>query len=625
MAHTTLVDLVGRVLNDRYRLLVPIGAGASGRVYLADDVRLRRRVAVKILHGALADDGGFLRRFRAEAQMAAALHHPHVMAVYDWGEDDGVAFMVLELLKGGSLRAMLDTGDRLTPEQATHVGRQVSAALAYAHGRGIVHRDIKPGNLLFDAHGIVRVADFGLARALAEASWTEPAGSLVGTARYVAPEQAGGASVDGRADLYSLAVVLVEACTGETPVVGDTAIGTLAARAHRPIEGPAELGALAPVITRAGKPDPTQRYADAAAMGAALAAAGRVLPAPEPLTLPGIGDVVVDDDQTRHGPTSMFFDQDSGTAAPAAPDAMAPFPVPERNRTRRSLVPFIVAGVIVAALVAGLAAVVAAVPGSGASVTVPALVGLSEKEAAARSTDAGLLMHVVDRRTADDPAGLVIEQRPGTGAFLNQDDEIAVVVSRGPPPVPLPDVTGQPGGDAQAALEQAGFVVAGERRYDENVAKDLVLATEPPGGGQAPRESTVKIILSDGPAPVPVPDVAGATYDAAAAQLQAKRLTPVKKEDYSDTIEAGKVIGTDPAVGQLAPRDSEVAIIVSLGPPLVEVPNVTGVTVEAASKRLEGVGLVANVENFAPGKSVRAQDPAAGTTVRRGSKVTLFL
>ena len=255
----------------------------------------------------------------------------------------------------------------------------------------------------------------------------------------------------------------------------------------------------------------------------------------------------------------------------------------------------------------------------------PALVGLSEKEAAARSTEAGLLMHVVSRRTADDPAGLVIEQRPGSGAFLNQDDEIEVVVSRGPPPVPLPDVTGQPGGDAQAALEQAGFVVAGERRYDENVAKDLVLATEPPGGGKAPRESTVKIILSNGPAPVAVPDVTGATYDDAAAQLQAKRLAPVRKEDYSDTIEAGKVIGTDPAVGQLAPRDSEVAIIVSLGPPLVEVPNVTGVSVETASKRLEGVGLVANVENFAPGKSVRAQDPAAGTTVRRGSKVTLFL
>src|SRR5204862_1790084 len=161
MALSGLTDLAGRVLADRYRLLAPIGAGGSGRVYLADDVRLRRRVAVKVLHSALANDAGFLRRFRAEAQLAASLHHPHVMAVYDWGEDDGVPFMVLELLKGGSLRALLDEGERLTPAQAAHIGRQVAAALRYAHGRGLVHRDVKPANLLFDEHGIVRVADFG--------------------------------------------------------------------------------------------------------------------------------------------------------------------------------------------------------------------------------------------------------------------------------------------------------------------------------------------------------------------------------------------------------------------------------------------------------------------------------
>jgi eukaryotic-like serine/threonine-protein kinase len=628
MAHTTLVDLVGRVLGGRYRLLGPIGAGASGRVYLADDVRLRRRVAVKVLHGALADDSAFLRRFRAEAQMAAALHHPHVMAVYDWGEDDGVAFMVLELLTGGSLRALLDTGDRLKAEQAAHMGRQVAAALAYAHGRGIVHRDIKPANLLFDAHGLVRVADFGLARALAEASWTEPAGTLVGTARYVAPEQAGGAPIDGRADLYSLAVVLVEACTGEAPVVGDTAVGTLVARAHRPIVGPPELGALAPVITRAGTPDPDGRYADAAAMGAALAAAARVLPTPEPLTLPGLGAGADDvGDQTRHAPTSRFFDQDAAEHDADETDAALPFAVPvrERARMRRSAVPYVVAAVIIAALVAGLGAVVAALPGGGGSVTVPALVGLTEKEAAAQATDAGLLMRVVARRQGDDPAGLVIEQRPGSGAFLATDDEIQVIVSRGPPPVAVPDVTGKPGGDAQAALEAAGFAVTGQRKYDENVPKDLALATDPAGGSQAPRESTITLILSDGPAPVAVPDVTGGTYDEAAATLQAKRLSPVHKEDYSDTVPAGNVIGTDPAAGQLAPRDSQVGVIVSLGPPLVQVPNVTGSTVEAASKQLQGAGLVANVENFGPGKSVRAQDPAAGVTVRRGSKVTLFL
>ncbi len=628
MAHTTLVDLVGRVLNGRYRLLASVGAGASGRVYLADDVRLRRRVAVKVLHGGLADDGGFLRRFRAEAQMAAALHHPHVMAVYDWGEDDGVAFMVLELLKGGSLRSYLDTGRRLSPSQAAHVGRQVAAALAYAHGRGIVHRDIKPANLLFDAHGIVRVADFGLARALAEASWTEPAGTMVGTARYAAPEQAGGATLDGRADLYSLGVVLVEACTGEVPVVGDTAISTLAARAHRGIEAPESMGPLAPIVTRAGKPSPADRYPDAAAMGTALTAAARVLPPPEPLVLPGLGDGVEDAEPTAFAPTSKFYDQDEPTQANDAPDLDELSAVEPRQGsvTRRSLVPFFVVGAIVVALVLGVGAVMSAGIAGGSRVAVPALVGTDEETAAIEATEAGLLMRVVERRTSDDPAGLVIEQRQAPGSFLSEDGEIEVVVSRGPPPVPLPDVAGQAAADAQVALEAAGFVVAVERRYDELVPVDVVIGTEPAGGGQAPRESTIKMFVSDGPAPVEVPNVAGAgSFEEAAAALEAKRFVPVRAEDYSDTVEAGKVIGTDPAAGSLAPRDSEVRVVVSLGPPLVEVPNVTGMAVEAASDALTAAGLVADVENFGRGRPVRAQDPVGGTTVRRGSKVTLFL
>ena len=629
MVHSTLIDLVGRVLAGRYRLLAPIGSGSSGRVYLADDVRLRRRVAVKVLHGGLADDAGFLRRFRAEAQMAAALHHPHVMAVYDWGEDDGVPFMVLELLKGGSLRGLLDAGARLTPAQAAHVGRQVVAALGYAHVRGLVHRDIKPANLLFDEHGIVRVADFGLARALAEASWTEPAGTVVGTARYAAPEQAGGESLDGRADLYSLAVVLVESCTGEVPVVGDTAISTMVARSVRGIEGPAELGPLGPVIARAGQPKPQDRYPDAAAMGADLTAAARTLPAPGALPIAGIGEILEDIDSTRHAPTGRVgvFDQDERAhdvqvADDAVPLAVA---VASRPKFRRSIVPWVVGIVVAAVLVGGGAMVAGAAAGGGPSAAVPSLVGLNDVTAKVRATDAGLLMTVIGRRTSDDPAGLVIEQRPAPGDFLASGDEIGVVISRGPPPVPLPDVTAKPLTEAQPLLEQAGFVVAVERRFDENVVKDIVLGTNPAGGGEAPRESTVKVIVSDGPAPVEVPAVAGKTYDEAAATISGKRLVPVKREAFSDTIAVGVAIGTDPAAGQAAPRDSQVAIILSKGPELIAVPNVIGQSVEAASQALTNAGLSADVQNFAPGKKVRAQDPAAGTKVKRGAKITLFL
>jgi serine/threonine-protein kinase len=257
---------------------------------------------------------------------------------------------------------------------------------------------------------------------------------------------------------------------------------------------------------------------------------------------------------------------------------------------------------------------------------VPALVGQDETTAAKAATDAGLLMRVVERRTSDDPAGIVIEQRQSPGSFLSEEGEIEVVVSRGPPPVPLPAVTGLALPEAQAVLEEAGFVVVAERRFDEIVPVDVVIGTEPAGGGQAPRESAITVFVSDGPAPVEVPSVAGAaSFEEAAAALEAKRFVPVRTEDYSDTVEAGKVIGTDPAAGTLAPRDSEVGVIVSLGPPLVQVPSVTGMAVEAASDALAAAGLVADVENFGRGRPVRAQDPAGGTTVRRGTEVTLFL
>jgi len=626
MVHSTLVDLVGRVLADRYRLLAPIGSGSSGRVYLADDIRLRRRVAVKVLHGGLADDAGFLRRFRAEAQMAAALHHPHVVAVYDWGEDDGVPFMVLELLKGGSLRGLLDAGPRLSPAQTAHVGRQVAAALGYAHVRGLVHRDIKPANLLFDEHGIVRVADFGLARALAEASWTEPAGTVVGTARYAAPEQAGGKPLDGRADLYSLAIVLVESCTGQVPVVGDTAISTMAARSSRGIEAPPALGPLVPVIARAGRPDPQDRYPDAAAMGADLTAAARTLPSPGALPIAGIGEILEDVDSTRHAPLGRVFDQDVATGEVAADDAVPlAIVVPRRPQFRRSMVPWVVGIVVATMLAAGVAMVAAGAAGGGPHVAVPSLVGLDDTAAKVSATDAELLMTVVARRTSDDPVGLVIRQRPGPGEFIASGDQIEVVVSRGPPPVPLPDVTGKPLAEAQPLLEQAGFVVAVERRFEENAPKDVTLGTEPAGGGLAPPESTVKVIVSDGPAPVEVPEVTSKSYEAAAATISAKRLKPVKREEFSDTIAVGTVIGTEPAAGRQAPRDSEVGVLVSKGPELIAVPGVIGQTVEAASQALKAAGLSADVQNFSPGAKVRAQDPSSGTKVKRGAKVTLFL
>jgi beta-lactam-binding protein with PASTA domain len=632
MAISDVADLAGRVLAGRYRLLGSIGAGGGGRVYVADDVRLRRRVAVKVLHPALTDDAGFLRRFRAEAQLVASLHHPHVMAVYDWGED-GVPFMVLELLEGGSLRSMLDRGAKLTPSQAAHVGRQVTSALDYAHARGLVHRDIKPANLLFDEHGIVRVADFGLARALAEASWTEPAGAVVGTARYAAPEQVTGAPLDGRADLYALALVLVEAVAGRVPFAADTPLGTLAARTRQGIVAPDELGALGRVAERAGRPDSTERYPDARSMGDAIADAARRLPPPGPLALAGLPPAVADPNPTRLPRTGSLFDQDAEVvvvedAPPGRNGDVAVVPAPavaERDRGRgadRRLVPLVVGMLAVVALGAA-AALLLARPGS-ATVTVPALVGLSQEEAVGRAGEAGVVTKV-EERASDDPTGIVIGQSPDAGSWLRGGGTVHLIVSRGPRPIPVPDVAGRPEGEAQLRLADAGFAVVVERRFDENLPSGAVVGTEPAAASKVAPDSEVKLLVSNGPAPVVVPDVAGKSCDEATLTLAGVRLGASCREEFSDTVEQGKVVGTDPPAAQQAPRDSTVAVIVSKGPELVAVPDLRGATVEQASAQLEALGLTADVENFGLGRRVRAQDPSAGATVPKRSKVTLFL
>ena len=627
MALTGLADLAGRVLADRYRLLAPIGTGGSGRVYVADDVHLRRRVAVKVLHGALSDDAGFLRRFRAEAQLAASLHHPNITTVYDWGED-AVPFMVLELLSGGSLRGMLDEGVRLSPAQAAHVGRHVAAALSYAHSRGLVHRDIKPANLLFDEHGTVRVADFGLARALAEASWTEPTGALVGTARYAAPEQGTGATLDGRADLYALAVVLVESVTGRVPDVADTLIGTLAVRARTPLAAPKELGALAPVVERAGRPKPSERYPDATTMADALADAARHLPPPGPLTLVGL-DAHVDPHPTelrgRPGPTVFDQDADSVAATRTAPDAVMPpegKPAPRPGRYAPRAVPAVVGALVLAVLIAG--GVLVARSAGGGRLAAPQLVGLTQQDASARAVEAGVVVKV-EQREVDDPAGRVISQSPAAGSFLDDGGTVRLVVSRGPPPVAIPDVAGQPEQQAALVLSGAGFAVDTKRDYDENLAAGTAIRTDPAASEKRAPESTVALVVSDGPRPVAVPDAAGKSYEAAVAALQAKRFGATRVDDFSDTVPAGTVIGTDPPAGQPAPRDSQVVVHVSKGPQPVAVPNVVGASVEQASQALQASGLQADVQNFAPGRTVKSQDPPAGAQVNRGTKVTLAL
>jgi serine/threonine protein kinase/beta-lactam-binding protein with PASTA domain len=279
-------DAVGRVLGRRYRLVAPIGSGASARVYAAEDLSLGRKVAVKCLRTGLTDDLRFLKRFRAEAKAAAQLSHPNLLAVYDWGEDPSAAFIVTEILLGGSLRDTLDRSSLLTPSQALLVALQMAQGLNYAHGLGWVHRDIKPANLLFGEDGRLRIADFGIARAVAEAAWTEPEGVLVGTARYAAPEQALGDVIDGKADVYSVALTVIEAVTGDVPLLRDNALGTMLLRQDEDVGDLSSMGPLGRPLMWAGRADPAARPT-AAQLIDALSRAARLLPRPRRLPLAG--------------------------------------------------------------------------------------------------------------------------------------------------------------------------------------------------------------------------------------------------------------------------------------------------------------------------------------------------
>lgn len=649
MTSTRIVEHLGRVLGGRYRLLAPIGTGASAHVFLADDVKLRRRVAVKLLHPALADDEGFLRRFRAEARAAAALNHPNIMAVYDWGEEADGPYLVCEFLGGGSLRAILDRGMRLTPSQALGVGLEAAKALDYACRRGLVHRDIKPANLLFDEEGRLRIADFGLARALAEASWTEPSGAVLGTARYASPEQVKGSPLDGRADVYSLAVVLFEAVTGRVPFAADTTVGTLMGRLDRPIPADPELGPLGPIVARAGRPDPAERL-DAMALGTALQAASAELPAPAPLPLAGLAFLdetlsQVDRDQTELGqPPTRAGDRSPPTTPVAVappPDATvplttastrqpAPAPAPPIAPTvelspagrRRRRWPIVLLVVLVLAVGGGVgtwALMRARVP----SHPVPDTVNRPEAEAVAALRALEFEVRVERAFVNGTIAGQVTAQDPAANTSLKEGKTVTLTVSQGPVPVPVPDLTGMDRNAATAAIQKGGLVVGKvTSKHDEEAPAGRVLDWAPKTG-MAPTGSPVDLILSSGPAPRVVPDVKGQSYEAAAAALGRQGLKATRGEAYSDTVPQGQVISTNPQAGASVERGSSVSVVVSRGQP--EVPNLRGLSVADATAKLAAADLKLGSVYGPPGGRVFLTMPSAGSKVKAGTAVNVFI
>ena len=625
VATSRMADQVGRVLGERYHLVASIGRGGSAGVFLAEDAVLRRRVAVKLLHPGLAGDEVFLRRFRAEAQQAAGFNHPNVMRVYDWGESDDGPYLVLEHLGGGSVRDLLDAGHRLSPSQALMVGLHAARGLDYAHRRGLVHRDVKPANLLFDDEGRLAIADFGIARALAEAACTEPVGAVLGTARYASPEQAQGSAVDGKADVYALALVLVETVTGQVPFAADTPAATLMARVGATLDPPPELGALAPIVARAAAPAPEQRL-DARQLARALDRAAETLPAPAPLPLAPpeprfIGmEPERDDDATASeseaGEVTRAVAYDVEADGDTGDEAALADP-PRRRRVR----PLWVAAVVLAALVLG-GATYAFARSRGPTHPVPALQGKPLEEARAIAAQSGLKVRVGAQRFEEDvPQGVVVDQDPALGD-VREGSTIRLVLSRGPPPRPVPDLTGLDQAAAEQRLGQSGLAAKVERRFSEDRAAGAVLDWQP--RGEQPKGAEIVLTVSAGPAPRKVPDVAGRSYEEAARALAAAGLKATRAEAFSDTVQAGRVIGTRPSSGNEVERGSAVAVVVSKGPDVVVVPNLAGRSVPEAQAALGQVGL-AVVNVYGPlARPVFVTDPPAGATAKRGAGVSLY-
>ena len=635
-----ITEQIGRELAGRYQLEGGLGTGASAHVYLAFDRRLSRRVAIKLLHPGLSGDRQFLRRFTAEAQAVAALNHPNILQVYDWGEEADGPFLVLEYLAGGSLRDLLDAGFRLGPAQAARVGAAAARGLAYAHRRGFVHRDIKPENLLFDEDAEVHIADFGLARALAEAAWTEPSGAVLGTARYASPEQAEGLVLDGRSDVYSLALVLYEAVTGKVPFGADTTVATLMARVGASLPPAPELGPLAAVLAQAAISEPLVRL-DAEELAADLEALARSLPAPVPIPLvaaeisrpsaPSRGaepPVLAPEPTTavaglgaERSPAPYFDWAEDEELAAAADEPAATEPVARRrHRGRRVL-----AGLLVLALLAAAAIVV--VRHLPKHVNVPGVTAMALAPAEHRITGAklrvGALTHAY---SASVPAGAVIAQRPGPGHSAALHAVVHLTVSLGHAPVGVPSLVHLPEQSALAKLNAAHFSASVHPSYSETVPSGQVISASP--SGLRPFGSAVSIVISQGPAPRQIPSfAAGTTWASASAALSGERLVPLEQQQYSNDVPSGDVISTSPAEGAGGVAvGTKVTVVVSLGPLLVAVADVKGDTIAGALAALQQQGL--NVtEQVGPPLATTAvtTNPSPGTKVRPGTAITLYV
>lgn len=576
-------------LSGRYELQGLVGQGGMADVELAHDRILDRDVAVKILHARYAEDPSFLARFRREAQAAASLNHPNIVGVYDTGEDDGRPFIVMELVRGQSQRDLLRS-EQVQPRRAVEMTADAAAGLHYAHERGLVHRDIKPGNILVSEEGQVKVADFGIARAINAENVTQTA-AVFGTAAYVAPEQAQGEEVDRRTDVYSLGCVLYELLTGRQPFAADSAVALAYKHVSETPIPPSRInrelpGSLDAVVMKAMAKDPAARYQTAKEFQQDLgrAARGEQVLAPSAAAYAATQAITREPDRTAVAARPV---EETVVREPTRQETVVEEEEPERSNRA---VWWILATVLVLALIAAAAFFASDIFGTGdpdpqpspspSTAPLPSVLGQDINAAQEALTAAGFIPVLGDPRPDPEaPVNQVVETQPPPETPLEEGAEVVLIYSSGPQQTTVPQLAGQPQGDITAALQEAGLVI-GEvtGQNSDEVEPDLVISSDPEAGTEVDVNTPVDFLVSIGTGLITVPDLEGLTLDQAGDELDEACgdppcFTPVIEDnEFSDTVDAGVVIRTDPEAGAEVEPGNPIVVVVSQGPEETEPP-----------------------------------------------------
>jgi serine/threonine-protein kinase len=627
----TTDTLIDTLFDGRYRILKRIGSGGMADVYLAEDEVLGRRVAIKILNERHGDDQ-FIERFRREAQSAAALSHPNVVAIYDRGEAEGTYYIAMELLDGRNLKELIVARGPAPPKIVVEYARQILAALAYSHRHTIVHRDIKPHNVVVDGDGRVKVTDFGIARG--GASQMTEVGSIVGTAQYLSPEQARGEPVDPRSDLYSLGIVMYELLTGSVPFTGDSpveiAMKHLSATAPPPSEVregvPRELDL---VVMRALAKDPDDRYASAEEMDADLERIQRGLGV-SPRTTEAATAVIAAPSamptMISNAPTRV---QGTDTGYGAQPPVYYDYDEPPRRRPVWPwLLPILL---LIGTVVVGFVVYqqIQDQLNDTKPIAVPNVEGLRTSLAVNQLEERNIQYELEEGFSTEQPKGFVYDQNPEGGKRISREtDVVTLFISKGPPTTEVPDVRGRSRDDAVAALTDAKLK-SNVVKINSGAPVDTVIAQDPKPGDVVEEGTTVRINVSAGPKPIGVPSVLGQPYESAAAALQSAGFA-VARRDADSNQPGGTVIDQTPAGGETAAKGATITLTVSKGPTTAAVPDVTSLDRDTAMATLRDAGfraVVTQEDTADPSLDgvVLSQDPAGGTQAEPGARITIVV